>query len=124
MQRRAVIRNLAVAGAALFLPPLFRAQQKQDDQDFVIRSEVRLVLLDVSVKDHAGGFVEGLAQSDFQVFENGALQPITVFSAKDIPVTVGILVDESRSMAPKRNEVLSASGTFIAESNPKDEVFV
>lgn len=51
-------------------------------------------------------------------------QPVTTFSNTDVPVTVGILVDESRSMTPKRNEVLSAAGTFIAESNPRDEIFV
>jgi Ca-activated chloride channel family protein len=123
MERRTAIRNLALAGAALFIPRRFCGQQ-QPDQDFVIRSEVRLVLLDVSVKDRSGAFVEGLAQSNFTVFENGVPQTITAFASKDLPVTVGILVDESRSMGPKRNEVLAASGVFITESNPQDEVFV
>jgi Ca-activated chloride channel family protein len=51
-------------------------------------------------------------------------QDITVFANNDIPVTVGILVDNSRSMTPKRAEVLSAATTFIEESNPHDEIFV
>ena len=124
MKRRAAIRNLGVAAASLLVPRTFWARQQQDDQDFVIRSEVTLVLLDVSVKNHDGGFVEGLDKDNFQVFENGVRQTITAFSSKDLPVTVGLLVDESRSMGPKRNEVLRASGLFIAESNPKDEFFV
>jgi VWFA-related protein len=39
-------------------------------------------------------------------------------------VTLGILVDESRSMSPKRNDVLRAADALIAESNPDDEIFV
>jgi VWFA-related protein len=89
-----------------------------------IRSDVRLVLLDVSVKDRDGGFVSGLTKENFKVFENGRPQPITVFASQDTPVTVGILVDESFSMSNKRNEVLTAAGTFIKESNPQDEIFV
>jgi Ca-activated chloride channel family protein len=94
------------------------------DSDFVIRSDVRLVLLDVSVKDREGGFTAGLSKDNFRVEENGDRQPITVFANNDIPVTVGILVDNSRSMAPKRAEVLSAATAFIEGSNPQDEIFV
>ena len=83
-----------------------RAIARNDQPDFVIRSDVRLVLLDVSVKDRDGGWVSGLSKDDFRVDENGARQDITVFANNDIPVTVGILVDNSRSMKPKRAEVL------------------
>src|SRR5579883_108239 len=126
MKRRAAIRNLTVAAAALFFRRSTSAQQPKQEQshDYVIRSDVRLVLLDVSVKDRSGQYVEGLDQSNFQVFENGVRQSITTFTSKDVPVTVGILVDESRSMLPKRNEVLAAAGAFITASNPKDEIFV
>ena len=123
MNRRSVIRNLMFAGAGSFLCKLSGAHADQE-RDFVIRSEVRLVLLDVSVKDRDGGFALGLSKDNFAVFENGAAQPITVFAANDVPVTVGILVDESLSMTPKRADVLSAAETFIAARNRQDEVFV
>jgi len=115
-----------VAGAGSLLCKLSAAQDrnKAQPQEFVIRSEVRLVLLDVSVRDRDGGFVSGLSKDNFTVLENGVAQPITVFAGYDVPVTVGILVDESRSMTPKRADVLSAAETFIAESNPQDEIFV
>jgi Ca-activated chloride channel homolog len=119
MERRAAIRNLLIAGAVPFVPRLFAEQQ-----DFTIHSEVRLVLLDVSVKDRAGAFVPGLSKENFSVFENDVHQPITVFAREDLPVTVGILVDESQSMGHKRADVLSAAGTLIAEGNPQDETFV
>lgn len=124
MNRRAAIRSLMIAGAGSFLAKLSAPRPTSQQPDFVIRSEVRLVLLDVSVKDRDGGFVAGLSKDNFAVYENGAAQPITVFASNDVPVTVGILVDESRSMAPKRADVLSAAETFIAESNREDEVFV
>jgi len=124
MNRRSAIRNLMVAGAVSFLPRLPAERPRTDRQDYTIRSETRLVLLDVSVRDHSGGSVSGLTKDNFDVFENGARQPITVFANSDVPVTVGILVDESRSMAPKREDVISAAETFIAESNPRDEMFV
>jgi Ca-activated chloride channel homolog len=124
MKRRTAIRTLIVAGAASFSSRLLARVTQGVPQDFVIHSDVRLVLLDVSVKDRQGGFVPGLAQDQFAVFENGEAQRITVFANDDVPVTVGILVDESRSMLPKRNDVISAAETFIQASNPHDEIFV
>jgi len=112
-----------IVGAGSLLCSL-AAAHPAEPQDFTIHSDVRLVLLDVSVKDRSGGFASGLAKSNFAVTENGVSQPITVFEANDVPVTVGILVDESRSMAPKRAEVLAAAESFITESNPQDEIFV
>lgn len=130
MKRRTAIRRLLMAGAVSFAPRLFwgRAvpgqQQKDEQQGFTIRSDVRLVLLDVSVKDKAGGFATGLSKENFRVFENDLPQPITVFGHEDLPVTAGILVDESQSMGPKRAEVVSAAQALIEESNPQDELFV
>jgi len=124
MKRRTAIRILMVAGAVSCLCRLPGRVPRQEPQDFVIRSDVRLVLLDVAVKDRRGGFVAGLTKDNFTILENGAPQRITVFANEDVPVTVGILVDESRSMLPKHNDVLSAAGAFIQTSNPRDEVFV
>ena len=96
----------------------------QEPQNYTIRTTSRLVLLDVSVKSRDGGFVSGLTQDSFKVYENGKPQQITQFANADIPVTVGILVDESGSMRPKRTEVIAAALEFIKASNPQDEVFV
>jgi len=118
MNRRSAMRICAIAGAVSFLPGA------QPQKPFTISSDVRLVLLDVAVKDGNGGFVTGLGKEDFVVTENGKRQTITVFADEDLPVTVGILVDESRSMAPKRDEVLAAARILLKESNPQDEMFV
>jgi Ca-activated chloride channel homolog len=129
MQRRRAIRTIATASAASLLPGFgsMFAQAAGDvrmAEKSTIRSVVRLVLLDVSVKDRRGHLVAGLVQDNFAVLENGVRQTITVFSSNDVPVTAGILLDESASMIPKRNEVLSAAETFVLESNPQDELFV
>ena len=100
------------------------ASNREEPPNYTIRTTSRLVLLDVSVKDPKGGFVSGLGQENFKVYENGKLQQITQFANADIPVTVGILVDESGSMRPKREEVIAAALEFIKASNPQDEVFV
>src|SRR5436853_2992683 len=111
---RLTIRNLAIAGAGLSLLSLFAAVP-ETTAEYVIRSDVPLVLLDVSVDDRAGGFVSGLKKQNFRLLENGHSQPISVFASEDVPVTVGILVDESYSMTPKRAEALTAAMIFIHE---------
>ncbi|MGA2589032.1 MAG: VWA domain-containing protein [Bryobacteraceae bacterium] len=120
MKRRTAIPILAIAGA-VSLAYLFAGDTAEN---FTIRADVRLVLLDVSVTNREGGLVAGLTQDKFRVFDNGKPVDLSVFANNDVPVTVGILVDESYSMAPKRKDVLDAALTFIEASNPRDEVFV
>jgi Ca-activated chloride channel family protein len=87
-------------------------------------SESRLVVLHVAVRDRKGGYVGGLGQDAFQVFENKQRQPVSFFSSQDAPVTVGLLVDSSGSMGPNREMVIAASMAFAKTSNPQDEIFV
>jgi Ca-activated chloride channel homolog len=89
-----------------------------------LRSEVDLVVLPVTVTDRKGRFVSSLAESDFQVFENGQPQTISRFSHNDVPVTVGLVVDSSGSMGANRAEVVQAAKDFLTSSNPQDQIFV
>lgn len=124
MLRRVPLRILAIAGA-VFLPGAAGwAAEKGQAGDFILRSESRLVLLDVGVRGRGGAPVSGLKKEDFRVFEDGHLQPVIEFSSHEAPVTVGILVDESFSMRSKRTDVLTAAIGFIGRSNPRDEVFI
>jgi VWFA-related protein len=95
-----------------------------DPTEFRVSSDVELVLLDVSVKDNEGGFVTGLRQSDFRILENKIDQKLTVFQAQDVPVTVGLIVDNSGSVRFKKPEIVTAALTFVKNSNPNDELFV
>jgi len=85
---------------------------------------VDLVVLHVTVSDDRGQFVFNLKQNDFRVFEEKAAQEISLFSRDDIPVTMGLVIDNSGSMRDKREQVNSAAMTFVKTSNPQDEAFV
>jgi VWFA-related protein len=80
--------------------------------------------LSATVLNHHNALVSGLNQNDFQIYEDGILQQIKYFSHEDLPVTVGILVDNSGSMSPKRQDVIEAAMAFARSSNPQDEMFV
>jgi Ca-activated chloride channel family protein len=98
--------------------------QSAVNQDFKFAAHSDLVLLDVSVKEAKGGFVSTLKKENFRVYENGKLQTITQFGKEDTPITVGLVLDDSHSMRPKRGEVINSALAFIDASNPRDEMFV
>ena len=112
-------------GAILFtLTTLVCRGQQPNTHTFTISDNVNLVVLDVSVKDLHHGYVSGLHKEDFRVFEDGNPRSITQFGSEDLPVTVGLVVDNSGSMLRKRPEVVTAGLAFAKESNPRDEFFV
>jgi len=90
----------------------------------VISVDVNLVLLHASVHDRKGRDVPDLKQSDFRLYEDGVLQDIRLFRHEDAPVTLGLIVDHSGSMAPKLGEVTGAARMLAQSSNPEDELFV
>src|SRR5690348_4672189 len=76
-----------------------------DESSPTFRSDTRLVVLPVSVADKNGKLVTNLSQQSFKVFENGAEQPIKIFRREDVPVSLGIVIDNSGSMRDKRQKV-------------------
>jgi Ca-activated chloride channel homolog len=102
-------------------PP--RPNDQIDNQD-TIKINVELVVLHATVQNSNLTPVSGLGKEDFQVYEDGVLQEIESFSHEDIPVTVGLVIDNSGSMRPKRAEVITAALAFARASNNKDQIFV
>ena len=92
--------------------------------DYSIKKNVNLVVLHVSVVNDRGQFVPGLKESDFHVMEDKADQKISVFSQEDVPVSMGLVIDNSGSMRDKRPQVNAAALTLVKTSNPQDEAFV
>jgi VWFA-related protein len=76
------------------------------------------------VTDSAGHNVVGLGKEAFRLTIDKQEHPITVFNGEDAPVTAGIVIDNSASMAPKRKEVIAAALAFARASNPMDQMFV
>jgi Ca-activated chloride channel family protein len=125
MFQKFVVLSLALGFIPLLSQDETSARARSGDStEFTISTDVELVVLDISVKDTKGGYVSGLARENFRVYENKKPQSITHFSHADIPVTVGLVIDNSGSMRPKRAEVIAAALTFVQASNPHDEIFV
>ena len=87
-------------------------------------SDTRLVVLHVSVTKGNGDLVGALNRNAFTVLENGVPQPIKVFHREDVPVSIGIIIDDSASMLPDRPRVEAAALSLVDASNPKDETFI
>lgn len=98
--------------------------QSREATPYTIRSSVESVALSATVRDGKGNLVSDLVQEDFQVYEDGILQQIECFSCEDIPITVGLVIDNSGTMSPKRSEVVAAALVFARSSNPEDQMFV
>ena len=120
-----------IAAAALFTVPLIWAQTQAppktatpDAGDAVFTADTRLVPLNVTVTDKAGHLVPGLPKAAFQIYENNVLQQIKDFKGEDVPVSLGLIIDNSGSMREKRQSVESSALALVRDSNPQDEVFV
>ena len=104
-------------------PPAPRPQPAADGQ-YKIQSQVSLVVLHVSVLNDRSVFVPGLHEDSFHVQEDKVEQKLSVFKQEDVPVSFGLVVDNSGSMREKRPQVNAAALTFVKTSNPQDEGFV
>jgi VWFA-related protein len=99
-------------------------QVQKTDKGFVLKVETQEITLRATVVDARKHVVTDLGKDQFTVYENGQPQTILHFSREDIPVSIGILVDNSGSMRTKRNAVTKAVVNLVKSSNPGDEVFI
>ena len=111
---------LALCGLML---PWLRAADTPD-QAAVFRTDTRLVVLHATVVDKSGHLVTNLPETAFQVYENGVQQHIKIFKREDIPVSMGLIIDNSGSMRDKRAKVEAAALALVKDSNRQDEVFI
>jgi VWFA-related protein len=96
----------------------------QESGAFIIRKRVEEVTLHATVVDERQRLITNLDKNAFTVFEDGQPQQITSFGRSDVPVSVGILIDNSGSMREKRPSVNQAALNLVRASNPQDEVFI
>jgi len=103
-----------------------RSQPQKSDKDkgYTLSVETLEVQLPISVLDKEGRPVNGLTKDHFQIFEDKVQQTIKTFKHEDIPLSVGLIIDNSGSMRNKRERVNSAALAFVRESNPDDETFI
>jgi len=105
---------------SLIASPLFA----QEPATFKLAVNVDLVELHVSVVDEKDRTVSGLQKENFHVIEDRIDQPIAVFKHEDIPVSLGLVVDNSRSIEPRKQRLDAAALSFVQKSNPEDETFI
>ena len=114
-------------GQAVTANPPASVVQPPDSGDsgvFVFRKQVEEVVLHATVVDDKQRIVTSLDKGDFNVYEDGRPQAITSFRHEDIPVAMGIIIDNSGSMREKRQKVNAAALNLVRSSNPSDEVCV
>jgi VWFA-related protein len=114
----AVLTAFAAATISAQPPP----PVQDDGATFTL--DTNLVVLYASVLDKNGKLVTNIPQSSFKVFENNVEQPLKIFNREDVPVSMGIIIDNSGSMREKRPKVAAAALELIKASNPQDEVFI
>jgi Ca-activated chloride channel family protein len=118
---RRSVQVLFVAAFAASVP--FIARAAQDEEAQVFKAAAELVVLHVNVFNGRSDAVPGLPQSAFTVFEDDRPQDISFFNAGDVPVTVGLVIDNSTSMMTERDVVTAGTTAFGESSHPEDEMF-
>jgi VWFA-related protein len=112
----------------LSLTAVMQAAQPQQPasspEGYVIRADVNMIVVHATVQDRRGAFISGLSKDAFTIREDGVKQQIAVFSSDDVPVAVGLIIDNSGSMGRRWSEVITGALTFIRGSKPEDQIFV
>lgn len=121
LNKRWTRRELAAAFGAGWLGAGRLGAQEQDP---VFRSDTRLVVLHATVVDKDGKLLPDLPREAFTVYENNVVQPLRIFRREDVPVSMGLIIDNSGSMRDKRTKVSQAALALVKASNRQDEVFI
>jgi VWFA-related protein len=112
--------SAGAAGQAPSPPPITSGP----NGEYTLRTSVSEVVLYATVIDKHQNLVTSLAKKDFTIYEDGVPQVISSFEQRDVPISLGIVIDDSGSMAPKRAAVDRAAVDLIRASNPDDETFI
>src|SRR6202453_4210782 len=96
---------------------------KKEGQGFLLHTDVEEVVLNATVIEGTN-LVENLTKDDFTIFEDGVKQTLISFQHTDLPVSMGLVVDNSGSMYKKRPSVNKSALDLVLASNPEDEAFV
>ena len=115
-----VIAALPLLGTAQEQRP---AEQPPPEEQQVFKAGAELVVLHVNVFDGRSDAVPNLPRSAFTIYEDGNPQDISFFEAGDVPVTVGLVIDNSTSMLTERDLVVAGTRAFADSSHPEDQMF-
>jgi Ca-activated chloride channel family protein len=112
--------GIAMVAAALLLA-IAAAQEPEKQKEMVFRSAIRTVAVYATVSDAEGRLVPDLTQDEFEIYDEGKRQKITLFENGAQPITLVLLLDRSGSMVGNFNLVRSAAEQFVAAMRPDDK---
>lgn len=121
---KALVAALLLLATATGLTLATRTPAFAQDDQATFKTGTRLVVLYCGVFDKRGRMVTDLPRETFKVFENNTSQEIRVFRREDIPISLGLIIDNSGSMRDKRQKVEAAAVRLVKSSKRNDEVFV
>lgn len=99
-------------------------QEQEVNEDDVVKIDTNLVNLQVRVVDRNNRPVGDVRKEDFRVFENGVAQQVSFVTKEEVPVSYGLVVDNSGSLRHQINQVIDAAKTIVESNKPGDETFV
>src|SRR5690349_18506019 len=108
----------------VLIPLLIAAALQAQDSTFKLNVNVDLTEVHVSVTDEKDHPVGNLQKENFKIFEDRNEQKISVFKHEDLPVSLGLVIDNSRSMEPRKQRMDAAALSFVRKSNQEDETFI
>src|SRR5262245_1242256 len=96
----------------------------QEESSFKLNVDVDLTELHVTVTDDRDHPIGNLTKEDFHVFEDSAEQKVSIFKHEDVAVSLGLVIDNSRSIEPRKKRLDAAALSFVQKGNPDDETFI
>jgi len=109
-------------GAPPPVPSLKKPPEKEVSPGDIISVDTTEVMFPVTVRDSSGRFVNDLTRTDFRVFEDGMLQPLSDLALRQVPVDVVLMVDASSSVANNLDDFRRAAQGFVAKLEAEDRV--
>src|SRR6516162_11888617 len=106
------------------IPLLLASIVWAQEQTFKLNVNVDLTEVHVNVTDEKDHPIGNLSKENFRIFEDRAEQKIAVFKHEDLPLSLGLVIDNSRSIEPRKQRLDAAALSFVRKSNAEDETFI
>src|SRR5947207_2687426 len=108
----------------VFISLLLATALQAQDSVFKLNVNVDLTEVHVSVTDEKDHPIGNLQKENFKIFEDRTEQKVSVFKHEDVPVSLGLVIDNSRSMEPRKQRMDTGALSFVRKSNAEDETFI
>jgi VWFA-related protein len=116
--------NMMKLKSLMLIPVLMVSLLQGQESVFKLNVNVDLTEVHVNVTDEKDRPIGNMKKDNFRIFEDRSEQKITLFKHEDLPVSLGLVIDNSRSMEPRKKRMDVAALSFVRKGNAEDETFV